>query len=133
MILCKDWAGLFSPTLLGITDNSSTNTIVGIFLDPPYSLPGREDNYRVDSLSVAHDVKAWAVANGDNPRIRIAVAGYKDDYDDWPEGWEAVVWSETQNRGGALDSKKEYDRTECLWFSPHCRSPEANQMVLPLA
>lgn len=126
-ILCKDWHSLTSRTMTGLTQ---TDTVCGFFLDPPYATATRADLYAHDSRDVALDVKAWAAEHGENPRFRICVAGYIDDYaDEWPAGWTMRVWGTDGKRmGGSV--KAEHDRREALWFSPHC-IPDA-QMKMSL-
>ena len=128
-ILCKDWRTLCSPTILGLTpsDIAKPNPpITGIFFDPPYATKGRKDLYNRDDSLVALAVQQEAIRLADKhyPLCRVAVAGYKDDYAPWPEGWTAVTWSESQIRMGA-ESKAEYDRSEVIWFSPSCLDPDA--------
>ena len=120
-ILCKDWSDIFSTTLTGLVQGK-TGT-VGVFFDPPYATKGRkEDLYRVDSMSIAAQVHAKAIELGANPNIRVCVAGYVDDYSDWPDGWEMVNWGRDGVRMGGAKVQN-YDRTECLWFSPSCMNP----------
>ena len=122
-ILCKDWSTLCSPSVMGLTPSdlkAKTPPVCGIYLDPPYQTPGRKDNlYRVDSVTVAEDVRRWAIEKGADPNIRIALAGYAGDYREMPDGWTEYVWSTGQNRMGKVGGA-EYDRTEVLLFSPHC-------------
>lgn len=126
-VLCKDWSTLCSPSVMGLTNSDlkgSKKPVCGIFLDPPYQTEGRKDGlYRVDSLSVAADVMQWAIEKGNDPNIRVAVAGYKDDYSNWPEGWEAYEWSTSEIRMGST-KRAEYSRVEVIWFSPHCQVGE---------
>ena len=126
-ILCKDWQTLCSPSVMGLTPHSIPKGephICGIFLDPPYATPGRSTIYGNDDLDVAHAVKAWAIDKAATPHVRIALAGYADDYDAFPDGWTQYVWQTHQGRMGA-ESKGEYDRTEVIWFSPGCLTPES--------
>lgn len=46
-----------------------------VFLDPPYAdTAGRSDGiYAVDSLTVAHEVREWAIEHGGRPELRIAL------------------------------------------------------------
>ena len=129
-IMCTDWSSLCSPTVMGLTPTdikSDGSPICGIFLDPPYQTDGRKSTlYRFDSDSIAADVMRFAIENGKNPHIRIAVAGYAGDYEAWPEGWTAYVWSTTQSRMGNT-AWQGYDRTEVIWFSPHCRMSDTAQ------
>ena len=97
----------------------------GIFLDPPYAdTADREDNlYRCDSLQVAHAVREWAIAYGNDPRLRIALCGYEGEHQ-MPPNWECVKWKAP---GGMAGISKDDDTRgkqnafrERLWFSPHC-------------
>ena len=83
-VCCGDWSRVCGPTptvKLGIT---------GVFLDPPY-LDGRTDALYSDRLTVAHEVREWAIAQGDDPRIRIALCGYEGEHD-MPGSWDCVEW-----------------------------------------
>jgi len=88
--------------------------IVGILLDPPYPRHLRDFDYDTDSADVWQRAARWAVANGDNPRLRIAVCGYNDAESDalFPDSWARFVW----RRSGLGQNKDK----ECIWFSPHC-------------
>ena len=96
--------------------------LTGVLLDPPYADTADRDAslYREDSLSVAHDVREWAIENGDNPMMRIALCGYEGEHD-MPASWECVAWKAkggygSQRADGANDNAKR----ERIWFSPHC-------------
>jgi len=88
--------------------------VVGILLDPPYPRHLRDFDYDTDAADVWQRAARWAVANGDNPKLRIAVCGYNDADSDalFPPEWARFVW----RRVGVGRNK---DR-ECIWFSPHC-------------
>jgi len=88
--------------------------VVGILLDPPYPRHLRDFDYDVDDAAVWHRAARWAVANGDNPKLRIAVCGYGDAESDalFPPNWERRFWK----RSGIGRNKE----LECIWFSPHC-------------
>ena len=57
--------------------------LTGVLLDPPYSdLAGRDpDIYICDSRTVAHEVREWAIDNGANKNLRIALCGYEGEHD----------------------------------------------------
>lgn len=95
--------------------------LTGVFLDPPYSAEvGRTMVYAHDCGSVAHDVRKWAVENGDNPLLRICVAGYEGEHN-FPADWEAVRWKATGGYGSQGDGRAVANaERETLWFSPHC-------------
>ena len=101
----------------------------GIFLDPPYAnTAGRSDGlYAVDSLSVAHDVRRWCVDNGDNPKLRIVLAGFDGEHGTGltDAGWREIEWFKAGfltggmgNTGKGVASHQQ--GRERLWLSPHC-------------
>ncbi|HEY2605556.1 MAG TPA: DNA adenine methylase [Paraburkholderia sp.] len=119
-VCCGDWRRILTPaptTQIGTT---------AVFLDPPYAVDDRDDVYGEESRGLAHDVREWAIANGNNPDLRICLAGYEDEHAMPPE-WKAVAWKanggyanqrdgETRGRANAL--------RETLWFSPACLEPQ---------
>jgi DNA adenine methylase len=88
--------------------------VVGILLDPPYPRHLRDFDYDTDGADVWHRAARWAVAHGDNPKLRIAVCGYNDAESDalFPPDWARFIW----RRIGIGQNKD----MECIWFSPHC-------------
>ena len=113
-ITCGDWRRVLgpSPTVhLGTT---------AVFLDPPYGVAEREDCYSHDSRHVANEVREWAIAHGEDPRLRIALAGYDTEHA-MPARWTAHRW---KAHGGYANQGNGQGRVnagrECLWFSPHC-------------
>lgn len=117
--VCGDWKRVVTPAAIG----SDVRT-AGIFLDPPYSKEtGRGGRiYAQESLTVAHDVREWCKANGDDPDLRIALCGLRGEHDELEDnGWEAVRWSSVGGFGKGNDSKAlERRHLETIWFSPHC-------------
>ena len=115
-VCCGDWQRVLGPSpteRLGVT---------GILLDPPYAdTAGRDaDLYGVDSLSVAHDVREWAIANGDNPMLRIALCGYEGEHE-MPDGWTVHEWKAPGGFGSQGNgSGRTNAARERIWFSPHC-------------
>ena len=113
-VCCGDWSRVCGPTptvKLGIT---------GVFLDPPY-LDGRTDAlYSSDSLTVAHEVREWAISQGDDPRIRIALCGYEGEHQ-MPGSWDCVEWKARGGYGSQGNNQaRENSAKERIWFSPHC-------------
>ena len=88
--------------------------VVGVLLDPPYPRHLRDYDYDTDGAGIWQRAARWAVANGDNPKLRIAVCGYGDAESDalFPQTWARFVW----RRSGI----GQYKDRECIWFSPHC-------------
>lgn len=110
---------------------------VGIFLDPPYLGDVRTaDLYAVDDHTIAHEVRDWCLTNGDDPRLRIVLAGYDNEHDDLiPETWRRVRWSAGVAYGtsGAKERGEEGNRSErhreVLWCSPHCLDPDGESQL----
>lgn len=99
--------------------------LTGVFLDPPYAAAANRqgDLYRVDNDSVAHAVREWAVAHGDDPKVRIALCGYENEHA-MPEGWACVPWEAKGGYGSQGDGRGRANAgRERVWFSPHCLTP----------
>jgi site-specific DNA-adenine methylase len=116
-ICCGDWARLLGPaptTCVGLT---------GVFLDPPYAVEDRDAVYNCDSSELARDVAQWAVENGENPDLRIALCGYEGEHAMPPE-WECVAWKTQGGYGNnSPDGRGRANAgRERVWFSPHCLS-----------
>lgn len=132
-VCCGDWSRVLGPSVthkIGLT---------GIFLDPPYDMrvvsdkaeTGRDGAAPSDKLYENHDnevsakVREWAIANSDNPLMRIAVCGYEGEHE-FPSTWQKVAWkanggfgNQNPNTNGAINATRER-----IWFSPHClKSP----------
>ena len=122
-VCCGDWSRVCGPSptcWLGLT---------GVFLDPPYSAEaGRDMNlYATDSGDVAHAVREWAISQGDNPLMRIALCGYAEEHA-MPDSWDAVAWNTKGGYGNQGQGRgRENAMRECVWFSPHCL--KTNQLV----
>ena len=119
-VTCGDWSRVVTPAVL----HASRNGVAGVFLDPPYGEGAVDYSSGGNSDSaVADAVRAWAVANGDNPRLRIALCRYADGTPA-PEGWKVVRW---RSRGGYHNQSAvgQVNRhREEIWFSPHCLTPQ---------
>jgi hypothetical protein len=111
-----DWSRVCgpSPTIrLGVT---------AVFLDPPYSKSaGRADDlYAQDDMDVAHAVREWAIAHGDDPRYRIALCGYDVEHA-MPDNWTTLPWVGHTGYSGLRQTGNNNNRyRETVWFSPHC-------------
>ena len=114
-VCCGDWRRVLgeSPTTkLGTT---------AILLDPPYADTAERTSeiYAVDDEFVAHAVRAWAVANGDNPQLRIALCGYEGEHM-MPLGWSEWRWKATGGYGRFESAGLMNRHRERIWFSPQC-------------
>lgn len=97
--------------------------MTGVFLDPPYAdTADRTDAlYAQDSLDVAHKVRAWALDNGRNPLLRIALCGYEGEHE-MPSDWSIYEWNAGAGFGGQATERTNNGKRERIWFSPACKS-----------
>lgn len=119
-VCCGDWRRVLGPaatTCIGVT---------GVLLDPPYAdTAGRDPSlYAHDSLTVAHDGREWALANGDDPKLRIVLCGLEGEHD-MPPTWRCIPWKAQGGYG-----KNNNRHRERLWLSPHCLPIEPKQAAL---
>jgi hypothetical protein len=114
-----DWSRVTGPSV------TFKHGLTGVFLDPPYAdtADRQSDLYRVDSERVAHDVRVWAIENGQNPLLRIALCGYDGEHQ-MPESWTVFEWSAGDGFGGQAKERTENHTRERIWFSPACLSQQ---------
>ena len=114
-----EWSRVCGPSV------TFKHGLTGVFLDPPYAdtADRQSDLYREDSEDVAHAVREWAIANGDNPLLRIALCGYDGEHD-MPKSWAVHEWSAGSGFGGQAKVRTGNGKRERIWFSPHCMTPE---------
>ena len=121
-VCCGDWSRV-------VTDGAlACGATVGVFLDPPYLLSVRSPGvYATDDGLVSHTVREWALAHGEDPRLRIVLAGYETEHGGAMEraGWRVRAYtasaayqraSTARGSGGNQANR----RLERLWFSPAC-------------
>jgi DNA adenine methylase len=90
--------------------------VTGVLPDGPYA--GEEDVYGQAAAEVSRQVREWALANGDNPKLRIALCGYEGEHQ-MPPSWRCVAWEAAGGYAAARGSK-ENSKRERVWLSPHC-------------
>lgn len=113
-VMCGDWSRCVTDAAL--RGASWVDGGHGIFLDPPYGV-GNGVAYDDETGDTARDVWNWAIANGDNPKLRIVVAGYEDGRT-IPNGWQTIERVEKGGRANVGDNPNRH--RERLWASPHC-------------
>ena len=117
-VCCGDWSRVCGPSV------TFKHGLTAVFLDPPYADTAKRADglYAKDCQQVAHEVRQWAIENGDNPLLRIALCGYEGEHE-MPESWETLEW---KGKGGYDGQSADADRIgvnrakERVWFSPHC-------------
>ena len=95
--------------------------MTAVFLDPPYADTAKRTSnlYRVDSESVAHQAREWAIENGHNPKMRIALCGYESEHE-MPSDWECLAWKTAGGYGRQGSQGSQNAKRERIWFSPAC-------------
>lgn len=128
-VCCGDWSRVVTKATLG--DERS----VGVFLDPPYAPVGRDQVYVHESDTAAREAREWCIANGNNPRLRIALAGYRHRCGHEVlerHGWRRYDW---QANGGYSNQRKKGEnvnkKLEAIWFSPHCYGATLFEIASP--
>lgn len=118
-VCCGDWSRVCGPSV------TFRHGLTGVFLDPPYADTATRTKglYATDCEKVAHDVREWAIEQGDNPKMRICLAGYDGEHK-MPDSWKVHEWKAVGGYGLISDDEEETGRAnrsrERLWFSPHC-------------
>ena len=110
-----DWSRVCGPSV------TFKHGLTGVFLDPPYAdtAERQSDLYREDSEDVAHAAREWAIANGENPLLRIALCGYEGEHE-MSDSWDVFRWSAGAGFGGQAVERTENGKRERVWFSPNC-------------
>ena len=120
-VACGDWTRVCGPY---VTDKHG---LTGIVLDPPYAHSERAGDIYAEDHNIAADVRQWAVENGDNPLLRIALCGYSDEHDShMPRTWERLPWKTKGGYTGQASRAQTNRRREMIWFSPACLRPSLN-------
>ncbi len=115
-IACGDWRRVLTPS---ITFRHGTT---GIVLDPPYGTGEVDYSAGGNRSDVASDVREWAIANANNPGLRIALCGYDGQFD-MPASWIVESWTAAGGYSSTAEGDtqgKENRHRERIWFSPHC-------------
>ena len=120
-VCCGDWQRVCGPSV------TFGHGMTGVFLDPPYADTAKRASnlYRVDCEQVAHAVKEWAIEQGKNSLMRIALCGYSDEHV-MPENWECFSWKQGDGYGGQAKERSNNGAKERIWFSPACSKPSGD-------
>ena len=120
-VCCGDWSRVTGPS---VTWKHGTT---GVFLDPPYAAgTGRDMGlYAKDCGNISAAVRDWALREGENPLMRIALAGYDGEHA-MPNGWRVHEWQTTGGyslQGAEGSASRANRKRERIWFSPNCLTP----------
>ncbi len=125
-----DWSRVCGPS---VTFKHGTTAV---FLDPPYAdtADRAAELYREDSLSVAHDVREWAIENGKRTDMRIALCGYEGEHE-MPDSWQVESWNAGEGYGcqAGADDRSGNGKRERIWYSPACLGATQRDLFSSLA
>lgn len=124
---CGDWKRVLGPSILGKGRQVGGRKPCAVFLDPPYHDKLRARGLYSEDHDVAAKVAAWAIENGDDKDLRIALCGYENEHE-MPETWREVAWVGARGYAGEDNDNRSKER---IWLSPHCLEP-AKQLELSL-
>lgn len=124
-VCCGDWSRVCGPSV------TYKHGLTAVFLDPPYGEEANRANnlYRYDSMTLARDVREWAIENGRREDMRIALCGYEFEHD-MPSDWDCVAWNAGEGYGGQAKERSGNGKRERIWFSRGCL--KAQQLGLGL-
>lgn len=119
-VCCGDWSRVCTKAA------TWGQGLTGVLLDPPYDPKAGLDtvygDLHCDKVSAA--VREWAIENGSNPLLRIALCGYEGEHA-MPSDWECVEWKAAGGYGGQRKDKTNVNAArERIWFSPACLKAE---------
>lgn len=115
-VACGDWRRVTGPSV------TTKHGLTGLLLDPPYN-DGQAENdcYGVAHSNVAEEVRAWALDNGNNPLLRIALCSYGDA--PLLPGWTRERWKARKGYQKVEDDGSSNADREVIDFSPYCLRP----------
>lgn len=113
-VTCGDWSRVVKDSV------TTRNGLTGVFLDPPYTRGAMDYAAGGVGGALADEVRAWCLANGNDPKLRIVLCGHAGEHDELlAHGWHLRTW--TARKGYALsDEAVQNSKDETLWCSPHC-------------
>lgn len=128
-VACGDWKRVTGPSV------TVKHGLTGMFLDPPYSFAERDSELYATETDCSGEVREWCAANGDEPKLRIVLAGYDGEHNALEEiGWSVVSWKAnggygSQGKGRGRDNAGR----ERLWCSPHCLVERDTEIEVEIA
>jgi site-specific DNA-adenine methylase len=114
-VACGEWDRVLSEAC------TTKHGVTAVFLDPPYTDGDLQYSAGGCGGALADSVREWAIVNGENPLLRIALCGYEGEHV-MPVNWECVEWKARKGYQSS-ESAIEDRRRERIWFSPACLKP----------
>ena len=85
--------------------------------------------YATDDATIAAKVRDWAVANGDNPQLRITLCGYEGEHA-MPADWACIPWKAKGGYGSQGNGRGRANAgRERLWLSPYCQPTDRRRLA----
>lgn len=113
-VTCGDWGRVVKNSV------TTRHGMTAVFLDPPYTKGAMDYGAGGMGLGIADDVRAWCLANGDDPALRIVLCGHAGEHDELLQhGWHIRTWVARKGYA-ASDEAVQNSKDETLWCSPHC-------------
>jgi hypothetical protein len=115
-VACGDWRRVLTPSI------TFRHGITGVVLNPPYGTGEVDYSAGGNRSDVATQAREWAIENGGNPGLRIALCGYDGQFD-MPDSWSVESWTAAGGYSSTAEGDtegKENRHRERVWFSPAC-------------
>jgi DNA adenine methylase len=114
IVCCQSWERVVTPCVLFQEAHTDNATITAVFLDPPYGKGLGDQCYkRYSDGQLSNRVRAWALNNGHNPRLRIALCEYDGAFE-MPADWHVYKWE----HGAGMSKGHRNKGRERIWCSP---------------
>ena len=121
-VACGEWDRVLGPSV------TFRHGLTGVLLDPPYA-EGEMEYAAGGTSTLSAAVRAWAIENGGNPLLRIALCGLDGEHP-MPPDWECVPWKAQGGYGSQrADGSNENAKRERIWFSPACLKPSLQRSL----
>jgi site-specific DNA-adenine methylase len=113
-VACGDWSRVVKDSV------TTRHGLTAVFLDPPYTKGAMDYAAGGVGGALADEVRAWCIASGTNPKLRIVLCGHAGEHDEvLQHGWHIREW--TARKGYASTEEAiENSASETLWCSPAC-------------
>ena len=112
-VACGDWSRVCGDSV------TWRHGLTGVFLDPPYAEGAQQYAAGGTGTGLSAEVRAWAIAAGERPDMRVILAGLDGEHA-MPPTWRTVPWKARGGYGSQGATANNNRHRERLWLSPHC-------------